>query len=1756
MISKHPLLPILLFLLASFCYAQTYYVDPLGTDNILTHGTSSGAGALQTIQYAVTNVPAGSTINVAAGTYSEHIIINQPVTLLGPNNLISPVTGVRVSEAIINGTGADCSVDIQTGAEPITIQGFEFTGNNNYSAIFVHSNQVTISKNWFNAIQGMAVQQNVSFTDINSSQLVDDNKINNITGAGNSAIYFDYISNSTISNNYINTTPYAAIQLTTNSNNVTISANSISNIPQQGIQIAGIASGIIINGNTINNANTSNSANKGGIRLYGSSFTGTVTITNNSVSNSYNGLAIASGQDITGKDIHINNNNFSNNSNAGVYNATGTGPLDATNNYWGNASGPSHSSNTFTKINTVGQVAVTNNVTFVPWLDAAGGLSFAPIINNDAPAEKYSNFSDAVAGTLAGNTITTAAGIFTESFIVNKTVAIISQAGSYDVAIGSQTKFTGNSQFQITASDVNIRGFVFDGTTSTVNPIYLNSPGNNVNIQYNKFTNYTNRQAIDASSGSGSSGLYIHHNFFDQITGATGYAINLGNMLNVFVQDNIISNIGYQGITLLSMSNVTIQNNIISDISATGQSAISFNTSTGSINANTITNGSILLFASTLTVGTVNIFQNVIANSTGPNNGKAILTDGTNLGGAEVYINNNNFAGSTYGIYHTGTGTINGLNNWWGNASGPSHSSNTYTAVNHVGQVAVSNNVSFVPWWNPITTSTPAGSLAGTSFSPLTNNDLPPEYYSNFNDAIVGTPSGGSLSIQAGSFTESISIDKTITLTGSGAGSSFTSITLTRGAVVSASTLVSSPIININQTGAGTLPLINDALLLSASGGTINIATGAYPQDVTMSKSVTLNGTGSPTVNKFILTLGAVLGGAGSAGILAPVIDVNQTGVGVVPRLNDAVRLCSSGGVINVTGNTSQYLHVNINKSLTLSALYADGVKISNASPAITVSSSPVTISGFTFNFAGAIDYAVDVQAGNYNVTINECDFLTTLGVINRGTGIVTAHHNYWNSPNGPTVASSDCGSGSIVNNASSGTLIYSPWYVDNLPHTLLLDIPTLVFPASQQAAVTVTPDFSWTFPVGSGVPTYTIQIATDPNFTANVYGPVPTLNGGLDTHYQLPDEFALDNGTIFYWKIKAYVASGISCTSGQFISITAANPTLLSPVNNSIISGNIIGFKWTIPNGSVKYKLELAKDNAFTTGVGGSMISSFPTGLLTTNYFNLPFTLATLPSQAYYWRVKTYSDEGKLIYITPIYTFTVYGPPTAIAAYPINNQTVYTNSPQVYWYLNNYYYNSAVYCKVRYATVSGGPYNTNSALTTGQYVTLPGLNVGSTYYYVIDTSTTPTFDSYTTSSEASFNVFYSSSTLDAIPVFLSYPTGGATVYSTNPKLYWFLGLQIPSVAYDVDYAVYPGGFGAVEFTGVSGNEKALIGLTPGTTYQWRIKLSGPSATWYGPETFTVHSSATASSSSGPVIPTPTWPVAGNVVSTQSPTLTWSAFSTLPLDYQVIWSTSPLLTSGVLTPAGSSSWLVTTSHNLLGLTPGVTYYWQVRSRLSSSPATLSNYSSVGQFTVAAGASPVVVLPANPIVGSTINSTAANLSWIVPAKSTSLLKYDLEISKNKNFSNSKIINDLQEPSYQANNLDANSMYFWRVKSKTLTGISSSYSYSGQFNTGGATSVEAENEIPSTFALEQNYPNPFNPTTAISYSIVKSSFVSLKVYDMLGREVKTLVNQEMTAGKYNLNWNGNDNFGNTVSSGTYIYRITADNFVSSKKMILIK
>jgi hypothetical protein len=95
-----------------------------------------------------------------------------------------------------------------------------------------------------------------------------------------------------------------------------------------------------------------------------------------------------------------------------------------------------------------------------------------------------------------------------------------------------------------------------------------------------------------------------------------------------------------------------------------------------------------------------------------------------------------------------------------------------------------------------------------------------------------------------------------------------------------------------------------------------------------------------------------------------------------------------------------------------------------------------------------------------------------------------------------------------------------------------------------------------------------------------------------------------------------------------------------------------------------------------------------------------------------------------------------------------------------------------------------------------------------------------------------------------------------------------------------------------------------------------------------------------------------------------------------------------------------------------------------------------------------------------------------------------------------------------------------------------------------------------QVPSSYTLNQNYPNPFNPSTEISFALSQAGHVRLSVYNVLGQQVRTLIDEDMSAGNKSITWDGRSDNGNPAASGIYFYRIQANDFVDTRKMTLLK
>jgi flagellar hook assembly protein FlgD len=104
--------------------------------------------------------------------------------------------------------------------------------------------------------------------------------------------------------------------------------------------------------------------------------------------------------------------------------------------------------------------------------------------------------------------------------------------------------------------------------------------------------------------------------------------------------------------------------------------------------------------------------------------------------------------------------------------------------------------------------------------------------------------------------------------------------------------------------------------------------------------------------------------------------------------------------------------------------------------------------------------------------------------------------------------------------------------------------------------------------------------------------------------------------------------------------------------------------------------------------------------------------------------------------------------------------------------------------------------------------------------------------------------------------------------------------------------------------------------------------------------------------------------------------------------------------------------------------------------------------------------------------------------------------------------------------------------------------------------GALLSVGEEILPNNYSLHQNYPNPFNPVTTLHYDLPEDALVNITIYDMMGRQVKTLVNGSQTAGYKTVQWDATNDKNRPVSAGLYLYTIQTGEFKQTKKMVLLK
>ncbi len=708
--------------------------------------------------------------------------------------------------------------------------------------------------------------------------------------------------------------------------------------------------------------------------------------------------------------------------------------------------------------------------------------------------------------------------------------------------------------------------------------------------------------------------------------------------------------------------------------------------------------------------------------------------------------------------------------------------------------------------------------------------------------------------------------------------------------------------------------------------------------------------------------------------------------------------------------------------------------------------------------------------------------------------------------------------------------LVFSSFIFGQIPSA-----PVLLYPIDGNPNVSKTPTFFWQDTSSSPADSFKIQISDDPTFYSIDFAPYVQAASGDTTQYTLTSELNL--GSPYYWRVQGFNSSG----AGPFSDVDTFRvaisgdslppvPQLSYPTNGAIVYTTSPSLNWYLLYNTtgITYDIEFNSTGVFT---GTPTYSNI-------NALNYPLSGLTEGTK-YYWTVRSVrgTDTSAWSVIDSFQVIKVDSALIPVPSWPIGGAEIYTSSPTLSWYVNGV--SAGLNYIVNVDTLSDfSTLSTYSSVSNS--IVVPGLKNGKMYYWRVKS-----YIGTDTSNWSNIESFFINSTGIALTPILSWPIGGTLVYSTSTQLNWYLNGYSSGLTYDIEINESNSFTGTPDYSGIANNYYIISGLNYAKNYYWKVRSFDGVAysNWSAADSFQVIGV------DGSNVPILSWPIGGTTVYTSPQQLSWYLNGPFAgLTYDVEYNNDSNFT-GTPTITG-----LTSNYTSITLTPGETYYWRVR---SYDGLTYSSWSNVEHFTMYSGPDPARPVIGNPPSEMTIYTQNPILSWYIPTP-ISNLTYELEYSQNSSFANSIVIENVDKTFYQLNNLEKGKSYYWRIRSKNESGSYSNFSRTASFTPDQFTDVQDEtNEvIPDKFYLSQNYPNPFNPSTIIKYGIPKSSFVSIKIYNIIGQQVRALLNEEREAGEYQVEWNGKNDYGQNVSSSTYIYRIITGDYIKTLKMILLR
>jgi hypothetical protein len=593
----------------------------------------------------------------------------------------------------------------------------------------------------------------------------------------------------------------------------------------------------------------------------------------------------------------------------------------------------------------------------------------------------------------------------------------------------------------------------------------------------------------------------------------------------------------------------------------------------------------------------------------------------------------------------------------------------------------------------------------------------------------------------------------------------------------------------------------------------------------------------------------------------------------------------------------------------------------------------------------------------------------------------------------------------------------------------------------------------------------------------------------------------ALTLGSTYYWRLKIRDSSGVIYYS--LINKFFTKPFLISPVDNSVNLNQTVNFIWNkLSDSAVKYVLLISEDSLMSTFVTSDTL------LQDTNEIKSGFHY----NSKYFWKVKAfYPTAGPDFSETR--SFRTKNIVSALVS-PLNNSVNNPLTINFIWHAPVPLISTRYYLKISNDSMQSDIFYSDSldGLTSKP---VSGFSLGSKYYWSV--SVKDSFDNYLHSKIWNFKT-------GNLGVYLYSPENNSSGISTSPLMIWRKPV-IDVSRYKLVISADSLQTDTVFQSTLTDTFKFAGGLDFEKKYYWSV---------------------TATDSLGTSKTSDVW----NFIT--------STFLISPPDNSILFGPIPFqwyrLQSAIsyrlqISSDQSFDNIIFADSSITDSTKTVNtlpfyerYFWRISAKNTSGYFQTSEvWNFQRDFPI-----PVELLNFN----SSVTENTIRLNWSTVYESNNS-GFEIERSgvtgqssidwmKVGNVSGNGTTSNLSNYSFTDRNL-ATGIYTYRLKQTDFNGNFEYFNLNNYVNIG----------IPAGYNLSQNYPNPFNPATSINYDLPAEGKVSLKIFDISGKEIMTLVNEVKTAGYYSVNFNAS-----ALSSGVYFYTISANNFVQTKKMILVK